>query len=129
MITIEEVKKEVSVLTSDEQQLLKDTIIKGSWGDAEYDFLTSPTKVGNGNYEIVPMTGYCTNDAQRAGHFSGRKVSAMFRSIYRKMCPDNGNRIGHIISHCNDWWGDGSGDMLFIREGWDDAFEKWAREQ
>ena len=24
------------------------------------------------------------------------------------------------------WWDDGSGDMLFIRYAWVDAFEKWA---
>ena len=126
MKTIEDVKKEVAVLTADEQQLLKDTIIKGSWGDTEYDFLVD--KEGD-EIETDWSYGFCTNDAKKAGHFSGRKVSAMFRGIYRKMCQANGNRIGHIISHCNDWWGDGNGDMLFIRDGWDEAFEKWAREK
>ena len=34
--------------------------------------------------------------------------------------------MGRFISHCNDWWGDGSGDMLFIREGYHSVFEEWA---
>lgn len=73
------------------------------------------------------MMGYCTNDAKKAGNFSGRKVSAMFRSIYKKLCPEFHYQIGRYISHCNDWWGDGSGDMLFIRSEYVDAFEEWAR--
>jgi hypothetical protein len=116
----------VSVLTDDEQQLLKDTIKHGCWGDAEYEFLKSPNEADDRSVETVYMTGYCTNDAKLGGHFEGRKVSSMFRSIYRKMCPEFHNKIGYAISHCNDWWGDGSGDMLFIRIGFDKAFETWA---
>lgn len=127
-INIVDVMKEVSVLTQDEQQLLKDTIRYGEWGDGEYEFLNTPNAVGNQNFETVYMTGFCTNDAKEAGHFEGRKISAMFRSIYGKMCQERGNRIGYVISHCNDWWGDGSGDMLFIRDGWDTAFKEWARQ-
>lgn len=120
--TIEQVKEIVSVLTEEQQQLLKDTIRHGEWGDVEYTFLDE-----NGNVEEDSMIGFCTNDAKLAGNFSGRKVSAMFRSIYKKLCPYNHNQIGRYISHCRDWWGDGSGDMLFIRHGYYDAFEKWAR--
>lgn len=119
--TINQVQEIVSVLTSDEQQLLKDTINYGFWGDSDWEFLDD-----NGNVETVTMYGYCTNDAKRAGHFSGRKVSYMFRSMYKKLCPANNNQIGRYISHCNDWWGDGSGDMLFIRKGYYKAFEEWA---
>lgn len=118
--TIEQVKEIVSILTDEQQQLLKDTIRYGCWGDSEFEFLDE-----NGNGETLPMMGYCTNDAKLAGNFSGRKISAMFRSIYRKLCPKNG--IGRFISHHSDWWGDGSGDMLFIRTGYYDAFEQWAR--
>jgi hypothetical protein len=127
-ISIEEVKKEVSVLTADEQQVLKDAIRYGEWGDGEYDFLVARGVVGNGWQETDSMTGFCTNDAKQAGHFEGRKISAMFRSIYKKMCPEHGNQIGYVLSHCRDWWGDGSGDMLFIRDGWDTAFIEWARQ-
>lgn len=37
--TINQVQEIVSVLTSDEQQLLKDTINYGSWGDSDWEFL------------------------------------------------------------------------------------------
>lgn len=120
--TIQQVEQIVSVLTDSEKQLLKDTINKGDWGDSDWEFLDE-----NGNVETVAMYGYCTNDAHCAGHFKGRVVAAMFKSIYKKLCPENHNQIGRYISHCNDWWGDGSGDMLFIRTGYYNAFEEWAR--
>ncbi len=121
-VTIKQVEEIVSVLTAEEQQLLKDTIIHGGWGDSVMEFLDE-----NGEVETVGMYGYCTNDAKAAKHFSGHKVSTMFRSIYKKLCPENHNQIGRYISHCNDWWCDGSGDMLFIRTGYYTAFEEWAR--
>lgn len=119
MNTVEEV---VSVLTDEQKQLLKDTIIHGVWGDSEYEFLND-----DGETETVSMYGYCTNDAKLAGNFSGRTISAMFRSMYRKLCPAHYNQIGRYISHCNDWWGDGNGDMLFIRSEFVNKFEEWAR--
>lgn len=39
----------------------------------------------------------------------------MFKSIYKKLCPDN--HTGRFLSQCNDWWRDGSGDILFTRGG------------
>ena len=120
--TINRVQEIVSVLTADEQQLLKDTINHGGWGDTEMEFSD-----GNGNTETVYCYGYCTNDAKQAGNFKGRIVSQMFKSIYKKMCPEHHNQIGVHICHVNDWWGDGSGDMLFIRTGFYNAFEEWAR--
>lgn len=118
MIEINEIVKE---LTDEQKQLLKDTIIHGSWGDGDMSFLNE-----DGNVETDHMWGYCTNDAKKAGHFSGRKVSAMFRSIYRKLCPEH-NGTGRYITHYSDWWGDGSGDMLFIRSEFVNKFEEWAR--
>ncbi len=120
--TIQQVEQIVSVLTDDEKQLLKDTINEGGWGDADMEFLDE-----NGNIETVSMYGYCTNDAHLAGHFKGRVVAAMFKAIYKKLCPSYNNQVGRYISHCNDWWGDGSGDMLFIRTGYYRTFEEWAR--
>lgn len=35
---------------------------------------------------------------------------------------------GNFLSHCNDWWDDGTGDMLFIRIGYYQEFEEWAKE-
>ena len=120
--TIQQIEEIVSALTADERQLLKDTINNGAWGDADMEFLDE-----NGNIETVSMYGYCTNDAHQAGHFKGRIVSSMFKSIYKKLCPANHNQIGRYISHCNDWWGDGSGDMLFIRKGYHRTFEEWSK--
>lgn len=117
MKTVEEI---LAKLTDDQKQLLKDTIINGYWGGDDIEFLDE-----KGNREISGMQGYCTNDAKKGGHFSGRKISAMFRSIYKKLC--DGHEIGRYISHCSDWWGDGSGDMLFIRAEYAEEFEKWAR--
>lgn len=119
--SIENVVLVVSALTDEQQQLLKDTINYGAWGDGDFNFLNA-----DGSWTTDTMYGYCTNDAKRAGHFSGRKVSAMFRSIYKKLCNTDG--IGMVISHCTDWWGDGSGDMLFIRGSFVDAFEEWAKQ-
>lgn len=60
-ITINQVQEIVSALTADEQQLLKDTINYGSWGDSDWEFLND-----RGCVETVAMYGYCTNDAKRA---------------------------------------------------------------
>lgn len=121
-ITIKQIEEIVSILTNDEKQLLKDTINTGAWGDTDCEFLDE-----NGKAETAWSYGYCTNDAHRAGHLKGRIVSTMFKSMYKKLCPANHNQIGRYISHCNDWWGDGSGDMLFIRTGFYQIFEEWAR--
>ena len=118
METINEITQS---LTQREQQLLKDAIDCGFWGDGDYEFLND-----KGEVEIDSMYGYCTNDAKNAGNFKGRVISAMFPSIYKKLCPNNG--LGRYISHCSDWWGDGSGDMLFIRKSYVEAFETWANE-
>ena len=126
MITIEDVKRQVSVLNADEQQVLKDTLLHGCWGDSEFEFLCDDRKDCH-LIETVSMMGYCTNEAHKGGHYKGRVLSNLFRSIYRKMCPLDGHQLGYVLSHCNDWWGDGSGDMLFIRHDWHEAFEQWAK--
>lgn len=121
--TVETIREIVKVLTPEEQQLLKDTFLFGGWGDTETEFLDE-----EGKTEVVGAWGYCTNDAREGKHFAGRVVATMFRSIYRKLCTANRNQIGAHLSHCNDWWGDGSGDMLFVRSAWDKAWMEWAKE-
>lgn len=108
-------------LTTDEQQLLKDTINYGIWGDCDMEFRTE-----KGEVETVCAWGYCTNDAKNAGHFKGRTIATMFWSIYKKLCPKN--HTGRFLSQCNDWWGDGSGDMLFLRSELHDGLEEWAKQ-
>ena len=120
-ITLQTVENIVSVLTDEQKQVLKDCINKGFWGDGEYEFLN-----GNNEPETDGMYGYCTNDAKLAGHFQGRKIAGLFRGIYNRLCAFN-HELGEVLSHCSDWWGDGSGDMLFIRYAYVDAFEEWAK--
>lgn len=100
----------LTVLSEEEKILFLDTIRFGGWGDTDMEFLDE-----FGNIETAPCYGYCTNDAHRGGHFKGRQVAAMFRSIYKKLCPYKG--VGRLVTHCSDWWDDGSGDMLFVRTG------------
>lgn len=71
------------------------------------------------------MFAYCTNDAKKAGYFSGKKVSSMFRSMHSKLYNEHG--VGRYISHCSNWWCDGKCDMLFIREDVYEEFEKWQK--
>lgn len=120
MEIIEVIKTIEAQLTIDEQQLLKDTINYGSWGDCDMEFRNEA-----GDIETTGAWGYCTNDAKEGGHFKGRQISTMFRSIYKKLCPYK--HTGRFMSQCNDWWGDGTGDMLFIRFEIADELEKWAR--
>lgn len=130
MKTFETIIAEITaILTPEQIQLLKDTIIMGSWGDCEMSF-----KESNGEYVTAYCMGYCTNDAKNAGHFNGRKCSAMFRSMYKRLgMLGNGGGCNEYFAYCNDWWGDGSGDMFFIRSTrsgdapLDEQFEKWAR--
>lgn len=110
----------VKELTEEQKQLLKDTINYGAWGTTSMEFRNESGKV-----ETVDAYGYCTNDAKRAGHFSGRKVSVMFRNIYGKLCPDKG--CGTWMTQIHDWWGDGTGDMLFIRASLSNEFDSWAK--
>lgn len=114
----------LNLLTDEQKQLLADTINKGYWGDCEMEFVNE-----DGEVVTVYCDGFCTNDAKNAGHFSGRKVSAMFRSMYRKIetIHNPGSGIGEITCHCNDWWGDGSGDMMFIRDPYCDEAREWAK--
>lgn len=122
--TIETIREIVKVLTADEQQLLKDTIRYGYWGDASAAFVDEEL----GDIIAIAAEIYITNDAKKGGHFSGRRVSAMFRSIYKKMCSACDNQAGIHLSHCSDWWANGSGDVLMLRADENAAWRKWAKE-
>lgn len=103
-------KKSVSVsqvfaryFNENEIQAIKDCIIYGGWGDSEVRF-------GNDEEDAFGF-GYCTNDAKKGGHFAGRQISGLFSSISKKI-----EKFGiNWMVHFPDWWGDGTGDMLFIR--------------
>lgn len=123
-LSIQQVEEIVSVLKPIQQQLLKDVILYGSWGDGDMSFLND-----NGEIETDYMFGYFTDYDKRAkNEITGRARGAQFRSIYKKLCSECKNQIGRWISHCNDWWGDGTGNMLFIRGNAVQAFEEWAKQ-
>lgn len=100
--------------TPEEIQAVRDAWNYGLWGDADVEF-AGQDKMG---------IGACTNDIKSAGNFKGREVTNICRKIanrIKKQCLD-------WINHFNDWWGDGSGDMLFIScevGSWDELVE-WA---
>lgn len=134
MKTFDEILSEITAkLTGEQIQLLKDTINYGCWGDCDMEFLEEDGK---------PITdyamGYITNEAKQAGHFCGRKASAMFRSMYKRlgMAQYSGEGRNSYFCHISDWWGDGTGDMLFIRSNRGERgtaiyeqFEEWAKEK
>lgn len=118
-MTTKDVEKLLVKLTDEQKQLLKDAINFGSFGDGECRFYNE-----NNELDYYPCYGFCANDAKKAGNFSGRKISAMFRSIYSKLCDKYGK--GKFFSHISDAWGDGSGDMFYIKTGYYYAFIDWA---
>lgn len=127
---LEILNETLSMLNADEQQILKDAINYGLWGDAEVDF-----KAPDAANDAFGM-GFCTNDAAMAGHFEGRRRSSLFRSIYKKLgILGHGCGSNEYFFYCNDWWGDGTGDMFFIRCRRDDMntrldaiFSAWAQD-
>lgn len=116
------VNKLLDKLSDKQKQLLKDTIINGFWGTCDSEFINE-----EGTIIVSNCNGYVVNSAKEAGHFNGRQVSAMFRSIYSKLCSNRG--MGNFLSHISNYWGTGSGDALFIKRDYVIAFERWAREQ
>lgn len=86
---------------------IKDAIIHGAWGGTDMEFY--------GCSDIPDQThrafGYCTNDIYRGGSFKNRRSISGVISGISKMIKEY--KLGFIIT-CSDWWGDGTGDMLFI---------------
>ena len=121
-ITTKDVEKLLVTLTEEQKQLLKDPINFGFFGSADMEFVEDKTEI-----KTLGSNGYRTNDAKKAGHFSGRKISAMFRSIYRKLTIIDG--MGEFLTHCSNWWDNGTGDMIFIKIDFVEAFECWAKEK
>lgn len=107
---------EINKLNDEQKQVLKDTINFGYWGNCDFEF-----KNEKGEWETVGCNGYVTNEAKKANHFQGRKISGLFSSIYRKLID------GGLLNHASNWWGDGSGDVLFIRESYVSLFKNWAK--
>lgn len=108
-------------LNEEQKQLLADTINHGGWGDAEVEF---------NNNEIAYGDGYITDEAYRGNHFERKSLSNRFRSLFKALGLE-GNKYGKRSDEMKwmyDWWGDGTGSILFIREELSPEFEKWAKE-
>ena len=108
-------------LNDEQKQLLADTINHGSWGDCEVEF---------NNAKIDYATGYITNDAYKGGHFERKSLSTRFQSLFKALGLEGtkNSKRNNEMRWIYDWWGDGSGSVLFIRDGLDAEFEQWARE-
>lgn len=110
------------IFNEKELQAIKDTILYGAWGDTDIEFSEG----------IFPAWGFCTNDCSQGGHFKGREVTNVWKSISRKIAKTEASKF---MKHANDWWGDGTGDMVFFRT--DGFFEgetykglvAWAKKQ
>ena len=92
------------IFSEKEIQAIKDTIIYGAWGDTDIEF----------DGIDFPAWGFCTNDCSQGGHFKGREVTNIWKSIASKIKKTEASKF---MKHANDWWGDGTGDMVFFRMG------------
>lgn len=127
MVSKDDVLAVVAVLSPDEQQVLKDTITEGWWGDCEQEFLRIGAKPIDRNIEKAECYVYCVDDAYKACHYSEPVLSRLFDGIYRKLCVLKHGKIGEVVSHCHDWCS-GVGDVIFVRRDWCMAFHEWARD-
>ena len=116
--------KEIIRQYFDEKQLqaIKDVILYGGWGDTDIEFKDGTTCMAY---------GFCTNDTSEGGHFKGREVTRVWSEIAKVIKTTD---AGKFMAHRNDYWGDGSGDMVFIRlggffKGGYDSFVEWAKKQ
>lgn len=115
MRTLEEILKP---LTEEQKQLLADTINYGGWGDCDDIFEGKACRV----------YGYITDEAYRGNHFERRTLSNKFRSLFKALglVGDKKSKSNNEMSWIYDWWEDGSGSILLIREELCGEFEKWA---
>lgn len=90
------------IFNEKELQAIKDTILYGAWGDTDIEF----------DGVDFPAWGFCTNDCSQGGHFKGREVTNIWKSISNKIKKTEASKF---MKHANDWWGDGTGDMVFFR--------------
>lgn len=106
-------------LTDEQKQLLADTIRYGFWGDSEMAFAEGE----------IWCNGYITNDAYRGGHFERKTLSIKFQGLFKalELKGDKYGKENGEMMWIHDWWGDGSGSVLFIRSELCNDFEQWAK--
>ena len=111
----------LSNLNDEQKQLFADTIIHGAWGDTDTIF--------KGETEPVMVYGYITDLAYQGKHFERKSLSNRFRDLFKALgLEGNGHeKQSDTMQWMYDWWGDGSGSILLIREDMTDEIEEWAK--
>ena len=117
MKTLEQI---LANLNEEQKQLLADTINYGGWGDSDVEFA---------NGEMAYGYGYITDEAHKGKHFERRTLSWKFKALFKALGleGDKWSKCNDVMKWMYDWWGDGSGSVLFIHEQLCDNFENWAR--
>jgi hypothetical protein len=107
-------------LNEEQKQLLADTINHGAWGDADVFY---------GNNENAYGYGYITDLAYKGNHFERKSLSNRFRSLFKALGLEGNkwNKQSDEMCWMYDWWGDGTGSILFIHESLSTEFEEWAK--
>lgn len=99
-----------SIFNESQIEAIKQIIRNGFWGDCDQEYADKKT------YDSI---GYRTN-LNKGKEWSG-KLSGISKKIHRTGT--------NLICMCSDWWGDGSGDMMFFNRDLLDEkeLENWAK--
>ena len=89
-----DINKMFSFLNENQLNAIREIVRDGYWGDCSEEF----------NGETHYAHGYYTNLNK------GKKWSGTLSGISKAIKASGTN----LISMCSDWWGDGSGDMMFF---------------
>ena len=110
----------IKSLKPEQKQLLADVINHGSWGNCD-------TMFGD---EYVMVWGYITDLAYKGGHFERRTINNRLRALYKAlgMKGDRNFKQNECMQWMYDWWENGSGSILLIREDMTDEVEAWAKD-
>lgn len=116
MRTIEEI---TAPLTDEQKLLLADVIRHGCWGDCEETFSDG---------ETAPCMGFITDDAHQGNHFQRKSIPSRLKGLYKALGLEGSDRrkSSAEMVWIYDWWDDGSGSILLVREPLDDGLDKWA---
>ena len=87
--------------TEKQIDVIKKVIRFGAWGDCDLEF--------GDNKETNYAYGYETNISKKT-NYSGKEFSGICSGIAKTIKTKNLNFVKNI----SDYWGDGSGDMLFL---------------
>lgn len=120
MATLQDI---IAKLNDEQKLLLADTIVFGGWGDTNGEFnVDEDSDEWSGGFVYLP------DGAWRGQHFERKTLPAMFKALYDALDMDgNANfKTNGVMNWHKDWWDDGSGSVLIIRDPLYKEFEKWA---